>query len=97
MDDLIPIVAILAHSTVPIVLICATILGIVLVGPLKRWIAMKERATEQASAEAAGLAAEQSAKIARLEQRMIVLERILTDRSASLADEIDRLRDHPLN
>jgi hypothetical protein len=33
----------------------------------------------------------------RLEQRVAVLERILTDRSSNLADEIDRLRDSPLN
>lgn len=33
----------------------------------------------------------------RLAQRVAVLERIITDRSASLGDEIDRLRTAPLN
>ena len=33
----------------------------------------------------------------RLAQRVAVLERILTDRSALLGDEIDRLRTAPLN
>ena len=42
-------------------------------------------------------AAQYAAKTERLEQRVAVLERILTDRSTNLADEIDRLRDSPLN
>ena len=33
----------------------------------------------------------------RLVQRVAVLERIVTDRSALLGDEIERLRDTPLN
>ena len=33
----------------------------------------------------------------RLAQRVAVLERILTDRSATLGDEIERLRAKPLN
>ncbi|HEY0314672.1 MAG TPA: hypothetical protein VGC28_00225 [Sphingomonas sp.] len=69
----------------------------ILSGPLKRWIDMKERATLQASSEAAEKAAQYAAKTERLEQRVAVLERILTDRSTNLADEIDRLRDSPLN
>jgi phage shock protein B len=69
----------------------------ILSGPLKRWIDMKDRATQQASSEAAEKAAQYAAKTERLEQRVAVLERILTDRSANLADEIDRLRDSPLN
>ncbi|WP_454882772.1 hypothetical protein [Sphingomonas oryzagri] len=69
----------------------------ILSNPLKRWIDMKERATQQASSEAAEKAAQYAAKTERLEQRVAVLERILTDRSTNLADEIDRLRDSPLN
>lgn len=33
----------------------------------------------------------------RLEQRVRVLERIITDRGVDLSDEIDRLRNAPLN
>jgi len=33
----------------------------------------------------------------RLKQRVEVLERILTDRSTQLGDEIERLRDRPAN
>lgn len=45
--------------------------------------------------QAAGRAedAEARAEIARLKQRIAVLERIVTDRGHSLAEEIERLRD----
>jgi hypothetical protein len=42
-------------------------------------------------------AAQYAAKTERLEQRVAVLERILTDRSTHLGDEIERLRDKPVN
>lgn len=37
------------------------------------------------------------ARLERIEQRLQVLERIVTDKSSGLASEIDRLRDAPLN
>ncbi len=37
------------------------------------------------------------AKIERLEQRVRVLERIITDKSSGLASEIENLRNAPLN
>ncbi len=66
-------------------------------GVLKRWLTFKERQLEFIGREAAEKAAQYAAKTERLEQRIAVLERILTDRSANLAEEIDRLRDQPLN
>jgi hypothetical protein len=42
-------------------------------------------------------AAQYAAQTERLEQRVQVLERIITDRGVALADEIDKLRDAPLN
>jgi hypothetical protein len=57
----------------------------------------KEKQIGIATDAAAERAAQYAAKTERLEQRMAVLERIITDRSAGLADEIDRLRDRPLN
>ena len=63
----------------------------------KRWLAMKERQMVVASNEVVEKAAQYAAKTERLEQRVAVLEHILTDRSTNLADEIERLRDHPLN
>ena len=69
----------------------------ILAGPLKRWIDFKERQLSVTSSETAEKAAQYAARAERLEQRVAVLERILTDRGGSLADEIDRLRDAPLN
>ncbi len=36
-------------------------------------------------------------ELRRLEQRVRVLERIVTDKGIEVADEIERLRDQPLN
>jgi ABC-type phosphate transport system auxiliary subunit len=76
-------------------------LGIVLIVAAARtvrtWIAFKERQLQVTSDTAAERAAQYAAKTERLEQRVAVLERILTDRSGNLADEIERLRDSPLN
>ena len=61
------------------------------------WLRFKEKHIGAISAETAEKAAQYVAKTERLEQRVAVLERILTDRSAVLAEEIDRLRDAPIN
>ncbi|WP_019833003.1 hypothetical protein [Sphingomonas sp. PR090111-T3T-6A] len=66
-------------------------------GILKMWIRFKERQLELMSTQTAEKAAQYAAKTERLEQRMAVLERIITDRSTNLAEEIERLRDQPLN
>jgi hypothetical protein len=79
-------------------LIAVSIPIVALLGqPFARWISLREKAMAMASTEAAEKAAQYAAKTERLEQRVAVLERILTDRSAGLADEIERLRDQPLN
>jgi hypothetical protein len=64
---------------------------------LRPWFRLKERQMELMGEQTAERAAQYAAKTERLEQRVAVLERILTDRSAVLADEIDRLRDAPVN
>nr|WP_047169621.1 hypothetical protein [Sphingomonas sp. Y57] len=78
-----------------------TVLSIPILGILAwvvtDWFRLKERQIQAISTEAAEKAAQYAAKTERLEQRVAVLERILTDRSTVLADEIDRLRDRPLN
>jgi ABC-type phosphate transport system auxiliary subunit len=63
----------------------------------KPWFRLRERKMELEAQMVAEKAAQYAAKTERLEQRVAVLERILTDRSANLADEIERLRDSPLN
>ena len=45
----------------------------------------------------AQIAAARSAGTGRLEQRVRVLERIVTDKGMVVADEIDRLRDEKVN
>lgn len=81
---------------VPIIAVSIPVVAL-MKGPIMRWMELKEKAVQSASSEAAEKAAQYAAKTERLEQRVAVLERILTDRSTNLADEIDRLRDQPLN
>lgn len=84
---LIPMLALL----IPIVAILA---GTV----FKPWLAMKERQLQANSTATAERAAQYAAQTERLEQRVRVLERIVTDRGIAVSDEIERLRDErPLN
>ena len=61
----------------------------------KTWLKHRERMAEKINAQAAERAAQYAAQTERLEQRMRVLERIVTDRGIDVADEIERLRDEP--
>ncbi len=65
--------------------------------PFERWLETRERIAQASTEATTEKAAQYAAKTERLEQRVAVLERILTDRSGNLADEIERLRDSPLN
>jgi hypothetical protein len=60
---------------------------------LKRWIKYKERELELTSAQTAEKAAQYAAHTERLEQRVRVLERIVTDKGIVLAEQIEQLRD----
>jgi hypothetical protein len=64
---------------------------------VKRYIRYKERELELMSQQTAEKAAQYAAHTERLEQRVRVLERIATDKGIDLADEIESLRDTPLN
>jgi len=59
------------------------------------WIDLKHRQLEQSAGMAAEKAAQYAAQTERLEARVRVLEKIVTDRGQDLADEIERLRDEP--
>ncbi|UUL83646.1 hypothetical protein OKW76_01770 [Sphingomonas sp. S1-29] len=63
----------------------------------KRWLKHKEAMTSALNHQTAEKAAQYAAQVERLEQRVRVLERIVTDRGMGVADEIERLRDAPLN
>jgi hypothetical protein len=67
---------------------------------VKPWLKLRERQLELAADKVAEKAAQYAAQTERLEQRVRVLERIVTDRGIAIADEIDKLRDdapQPLN
>lgn len=57
------------------------------------WLKHKEKMAEALTAQTAEKAAQYAAHTERLEQRVRVLERIVTDKGIDLADEIERLRD----
>ena len=63
----------------------------------KRHLKFKERQLEALSNETAEKAAQYAAHTERLEARVRVLERIATDRGVDVAEEIEKLRDAPLN
>jgi hypothetical protein len=64
---------------------------------VRPWMQMRQRKMELDAQMLAEKAAQYGAHTDRLEQRVAVLERILTDRSTQLGDEIERLRDAPIN
>ncbi len=81
---------------IPLIAISIPVVAI-LSGTAKRYIAMKEKQLDAQTSLSAEKAAQYAAQIERLEQRVRVLERIVTDKGAALADEIESLRDTPLN
>ncbi|MDZ3830655.1 MAG: hypothetical protein U0S50_02415 [Sphingopyxis sp.] len=63
----------------------------------ERHLKFKEKQLKAITNETAEKAAQYAAQTERLEQRVRVLERIVTDRGIDVADEIEKLRDAPLN
>ena len=63
----------------------------------KRHLKFKEKQLTLLSNETAEKAAQYAAHTERLEARVRVLERIVTDKGIDVADEIEKLRDAPLN
>jgi cell division protein FtsX len=64
---------------------------------LRRILDHREKRMEIEARLTAEKAAQYAAHTERLEQRVRVLERIVTDKGIVVADEIERLRDEPLN
>jgi hypothetical protein len=83
---MIPILAL----TIPIVAILAGTIG-------KPWLALKERQMELEAKMVAEKAAQYASHTHELEQRVRVLERIVTDKGIAISDEIERLRDQRAN
>ena len=63
----------------------------------ERHLKFKERQFKAITNETAEKAAQYAAHTERLEARVRVLERIVTDKGIDVADEIEKLRDAPLN
>lgn len=82
MGELIPIVAIIFGCTIPMVAIWAK--------HKEKVAAMQIDTTAAATAEKA---AQYSSQVQRLEDRVQVLERIITDRGYDIATQIEALRD----
>jgi hypothetical protein len=64
---------------------------------VKPWFAYRQRKLELEAQMIAEKAAQYAAHNERLEQRVQVLERIVTDKGTDLAAAIENLRDKPLN
>ena len=84
------------RALIPILALMIPIVAILIV-PLRQWLRIKEREAEAMGRSAAEKAAQYAAQNERLEQRVRVLERIVTDKGIDVADEIERLRARPLN
>jgi hypothetical protein len=61
----------------------------------KQWLKHKEAMALAVNAQTAEKSAQYAAHTERLEQRVRVLERIVTDKGVAVADEIEALRDMP--
>ena len=68
-----------------------------IVGGLFIWTKHQQKMIEKQSEMTAEKAAQYAAQTERLEERVRVLERIVTDRGVDVAQEIEKLRDAPLN
>ena len=79
---------------VPILIFLIPIIAI-LSNVVTKWIAMKEKQLEITARTAGEQAAQYAAKIERLEERVAVLNRIVTDRNEGLTAQIESLRDTP--
>ncbi len=83
---------------IPIFALMIPIVAIISGAVVKPWLALREKQLDQQASMTAEKAAQYAAQTERLEQRVRVLERIVTDRGADLSNEIELLRDaRPLN
>ena len=64
-------------------------------GIIHKWMAIKERQMTAVRDQAQETVSRYASQTERLEQRVRVLERIITDKGIDVADEIERLRDGP--
>lgn len=82
---------------IPILALMIPIVAVIAKQIVQPWLALREKQIETEASLIAEKAAQYAAQTERLEQRVRVLERITTDRGIDIADEIEKLRDSPLN
>jgi hypothetical protein len=82
---------------IPILALSIPIIAIIATTIVRPWRKLRERQMEIESQMVAEKAAQYAAQTERLEQRVQVLERIVTDKGIALSDEIERLRDESVN
>jgi hypothetical protein len=80
---------------IPILGICCGLLAIFAGAIFRPWMKLKERQMELDAVLIAEKAAQYATDKGRLEERVAVLERIVTDQGYSLANEIEALRSLP--
>lgn len=68
-----------------------------IIGGLAIWTKHQRHMLDKQSEMSAEKAAQYASHTAQLEERVRVLERIATDRGVVVSDEIEKLRDAPLN
>jgi hypothetical protein len=81
---------------IPIIALMIPIVAIIS-RTVTKMIALKEKQLEVQTSMTAEKSAQYAAHTERLEARVRVLERIATDKGVDLSDEIDALRNQPLN
>jgi chemotaxis signal transduction protein len=81
---------------IPIIALSIPIIAIIS-RTITKMIALKEKQLEAQTNQTAEKAAQYVAHTERLEERVRVLERIATDKGVDVSDEIEKLRDRPLN
>lgn len=67
----------------------------ILAGVFSKWLKLKEKQLELTARVTAEQAAQYATRIATLEERVAVLNRIVTDRNEGLTAQIEALRDTP--
>jgi hypothetical protein len=71
-------------------------LAAIFAGVMRQYLKIKERQIEAVGRDSAERAAQYASHVERLEQRVRVLERIVTDKGLDLHDQIESLRDEPI-
>ena len=82
------------YALIPILIFSIPVLGI-LSSMVNKWLKLKEKQLEVTANATAEQAAQYASRVATLEERVAVLNRIVTDRNEGLSSQIEALRDTP--